>query len=133
MRALLWIGIALVVGLVAFYGSVIAVSEAGEVVTLRTGSGSDARTTRLWIVDHGGSEWIRTGHSEKGWFRDVRENAAVELERSGEKGRRTAVPVHEPEVSKAVNAEFVKKYGTADWFVALSGDASKRIVVRLDP
>jgi hypothetical protein len=32
-----------------------------------------------------------------------------------------------------VNEAFKTKYGAADWFVALSGDASQRIVVRLDP
>lgn len=133
MRVLLWVGAVLILGIVAFYGAVILASESGEVVTLRTGSGSEARGTRLWVVDHGGAEWVRTGHSEKGWFRQVQANASVELERAGTTSLRRAVPVREPELSRGVNEAFRAKYGAADWFVALSGDASQRIVVRLDP
>jgi len=132
MRLLLWVGVVLVIGIGAFYGAVILASESGEVVTLRTNSGSEARATRLWVVDHGGAEWVRTGHSEKGWFRQIRANALVEFERAGAKSLRTAVPILEPELSQGVNEAFRSKYGAADWFVALSGDASQRIVVRLD-
>jgi len=132
MRVFVWVGAVLVFGIGAFYGAVILASESGEVVTLRTGSGSEARATRLWVVDHGGAEWVRTGHSEKGWFRQIQPNASVELERAGAKSLRTAVPVLEPEPSQGVNEAFRTKYGAADWFVALSGDASQRIVVRLD-
>ena len=133
MRMLLWVGALLVIATGAFYGVVILASESGEVVTLRTGSGSEARSTRLWVVDHGGAEWVRTGHSEKGWFRQIEANASVELERAGAKTLRTAVPVLEPDLSRSVNEAFRNKYGSADWLVALSGDASQRIVVRLDP
>jgi hypothetical protein len=133
MRVLLWVGVVLVIGIGAFYGAVILASESGEVVTLRTGSGSETRATRLWVVDHGGAEWVRTGHSEKRWFRQVKADALVELDRAGAKSLRTAVPVLEPELSHEVNEAFRIKYGAADWFVALSGDASQRIVVRLDP
>lgn len=133
MQGLLWVGVVLVAGIGAFYGAVILASESGEVVTLRTGSASEARTTRLWVVDYGGAEWVRTGHSEKGWFRQIKANASVELERARAKSLRTAVPVLELGVSQGVNEAFRNKYGNADWFVALSGDASKRIVVRLDP
>jgi hypothetical protein len=133
MRVLLWVGVVLVIGIGAFYGAVILASESGEVVTLRTGSGSEARATRLWVVDHGGAEWVRTGHSQKGWFRQIKANVLVELERAGSRSIRTAVPVLEPELSQRVNEVFRSKYGAADWFVALSGDASQRVVVRLDP
>jgi hypothetical protein len=48
MRTLLAMGAIPVIGIVAFYGAVILACESGEVVTLRTGSGSEARSTRLW-------------------------------------------------------------------------------------
>lgn len=80
MRVLLWVGGVLAIGIGAFYGAVILASESGEVVALWTGSGSETRATRLWVVDHGGEEWVRTGHSQKGWFRQIRANALVELE-----------------------------------------------------
>lgn len=133
MRVLLRAGVVLIIAIGAFYAAVILASESGEVVTLQTGSGSEARATRLWVVDHGGAEWVRTGHSAKGWFRQIKANESVELERAGHKSLRVALPILEPELSRGVNEAFRDKYGAADWFVALSGDASKRIVVRLDP
>ena len=133
MRAIVWGGVALVVAVGAFYGAVILASESGEVVTLRTASEGGTRSTRLWLVDHDGAEWVRTGHSEKRWYREIEANASVALERAGVSTRRTAVPVLEPELARRVNEVFRSKYGAADWFVALSGDASQRIVVRLDP
>jgi len=89
--------------------------------------------TRLWLVDSGGAQFVRTGHSEKGWFRDVRDNPEVELERAGSRSDRAAVPISDLGVSKGINEIFAEKYGAADWIVALSGDASHRVVVRLDP
>lgn len=133
MRSLLWLLAMGAVCVAAFYGIVILASESGEVVTLRTGSGSEARSTRLWIVDQDGAEWVRTGHPGKGWFVQVRADPRVELERSGQASPRVAVPVEEAAVSERVNRAFSEKYAAADWIVALSGDASRRIVVRLDP
>ncbi len=133
MRILLGLVLALVVGIGGFYGAVILASESGEVVTLRTGSGGEARATRLWVVDHDGAVWVRTGHAGKGWYRQIQLEPAVELERDGATSARIAVPVREPDVAQAVNEAFREKYGNADGFVALSGDASQRIVVRLDP
>ncbi|MDP6980017.1 MAG: DUF2255 family protein [Myxococcota bacterium] len=124
--------ILLVGAIAAFYALVILASESDEVVTLRTGSGSGVNETRLWLVDYGDAEWVRTGHPEKGWFREVAADPNVELERAGKKSLRVAVPVHEPAVSQKVNEVFRAKYGHADWIVALSGDAADRIVVRLD-
>ncbi len=132
MRTIFGVLALLVAAVVAFYVAVILASESGEVVTLRTGSGNEARATRLWVVDYEGAEWVRTGHAEKGWFRQIKANPEVEFERAGATTRRVAVPVHEPVVSEGVKRAFTEKYGHADWFVALSGDASQRIVVRLD-
>jgi hypothetical protein len=125
----------LAVGLAAaFYGAVYAASESGEVATLRTfDAAGRAQATRLWIVDHAGAEWVRTGHPEKGWFARLSADPRVELERAGSASARTAVPVHDAESARAVNAAFGRKYGAADWIVALSGDASRRVPVRLDP
>jgi hypothetical protein len=133
MRALIGVVVVVVVAVALFYGIVIAASESGEVVTLHTREASGAtHATRLWVVDHAGAEFVRTGHAEKGWFARVLADPHVEVERAGERSRRTAVPVHDAAVAQAVNAEFARKYGAADWIVGLSGDPSKRIPVRLD-
>jgi hypothetical protein len=104
------------------------------VVTLRTRDAEGGQhATRLWVVDHDGAEWVRTGHPEKGWFRRLQANPAVELERAGATTARRAVAVRDAALSRGVDEAFARKYGAADWIVALSGDAANRIVVRLDP
>ncbi len=103
-------------------------------VTLRTRAPDGGTvTTRLWVVDHAGSEWVRTGHPGKGWFTHVVEDPRVDLERAGSRSARLAVPVREGPVVGEVNGAFTSKYGVADAIVALSGDASLRVPVRLDP
>jgi hypothetical protein len=133
VRRLTIILIALVLSVVGFFGIVILASESGEVITLRTSDGaSEVYSTRLWVVDHAGAEWTRTGHPEKAWFLRILKNPGVELERRGESSTRTAVPVSERAVAQGINRAYKEKYGVADWIVALSGDASKRVVIRLD-
>ncbi len=133
VRRLAIIFIALVLSVIAFFGIVILASESGEVITLRTSDGhSELYSTRLWVVDHAGAEWTRTGHPEKAWFLRILDDPAVELERRGELSARRAVPVSERAVAQGVNRAYKEKYGIADWIVALSGDASKRVVIRLD-
>jgi len=130
LAILLIVGVLSVVG---FFGIVILASESGEVITLRTSDGDSVEhSTRLWVVDHAGAEWTRTGHPEKAWFRRILDNPVVELERRGESSSRTAVPVLEGAAVQAVKRAYKEKYGVADWIVALSGDASKRVVIRLD-
>jgi hypothetical protein len=134
MRLLLRLVAVLVILVVGFYGVVYLASESGEVVTLRSrDAGGQEHATRLWVVDQGGAEWVRTGHAEKGWFLRVVADAQVELERAGTRSLRTAVPVRDPAIVRAVNEAFARKYGMANWIVGLSGDPSKRVPVRLDP
>jgi hypothetical protein len=133
VRRLAIILIALVLSVVGFFGIVILASESGEVITLRTSDGhSELYSTRLWVVDHAGAEWTRTGHPEKAWFLRILDNPVVELERRAELSARMAVPVSERAVAQGVNRAYKEKYGVADWIVAFSDDASKRVVIRLD-
>jgi hypothetical protein len=133
VRRLTIVLIAITLSIVGFFGTVILASESGEVITLRTSSGdSEQHSTRLWVVDYAGAEWTRTGHPEKGWFLRILANPVVELERKGQSSPRTAVPVSERAVAQGVNRAYKEKYGIADWIVALSGDASRRVVIRLD-
>ncbi len=133
MRRLVVILIALVLSVVGFFGIVFLASESGEVITLRTSDAhAEQYSTRLWVVDHGGAEWTRTGHAEKAWFLRILANPVVELERRGELSARMAVPVSERAAAEAVNRAYEEKYGIADWIVALSGDAANRVVIRLD-
>ncbi|NNL66554.1 MAG: hypothetical protein HKP30_09950, partial [Myxococcales bacterium] len=103
MRTLLPTVGALLLGVVAFFAVVLLASESGEVVTLYTRDEGAQKTTRLWVVDHAGAEWVRTGHADKGWFRRIGADDAVELERDGLRSPRTAVPVRDAETGRAVN------------------------------
>jgi hypothetical protein len=133
LRRIRRLGAVVVLAIVAFYGVIILASESGEVVTLRTrdAAGGEHRT-RLWVVDYGGAAWVRAGHPQKGWFKRAQARPTVELERAGTVSARKAVAVVDPAIARRVNAAFALKYGAADWIVALSGDASSRVVVRLD-
>ena len=134
MRLVLAVLAIAVLAVAGFYGAVLLASESGEVVTLRTRAAEGGtHATRLWIVDHAGAEWVRTGHPGKGWFQRTLAPPIVELERGGRTSTRVAVAVADPAVAEAVAGEFLSKYGIADRVVALSGDAARRIPVRLDP
>jgi len=133
MRPVAIVIVAIGLSIAAFFGFVILASESGEVITVRTQDAtSDWHSTRLWVVDHEGAEWTRTGHPEKGWFVRLLANPIVEVERDGVASTRHAVPVSDPDVTREVNDAYEAKYGIADRIVALSGDATKRVVIRLD-
>lgn len=134
MRTIFWTILAVIFVVIAFYATIYAASESGEVVTLSTIDSEGINiTTRLWVVEHDNREWVRTGHPEKGWFLRIRFNPNIEFERAGSWSSRVAVPVYDHDTIRAVNDKFSSKYGSADWIVALSGDAAKRVPVRLEP
>ena len=133
LRISIVIVLVIALGIGAFFGLVILASESGEVITVRTqDDASDWHATRLWVVDHDGAEWTRTGHAGKAWYLRLKANPVVELERKGATSARRAVPISDPDLSRAVNRAYERKYGIADWIVALSGDATQRVVIRLD-
>ena len=133
MRPIVWGALAIVAAIVGFYGVVIGASESGEVVVITTyDAGNTPHETRLWVVDHDGAEWLRTGHDKKGWYLRIGQNPRVEYSRNGKTSTRRAVPVTDPDVIEVINEKYAEKYGSADWIVALSGDAAARIPVRLD-
>lgn len=107
-------------------------SESGEVVTVvTTDAGGRRHETRIWIVDHGGAQWIRTGSADSQWMARIRVNPEIEITRNGETRRYLAVPM--PEARETVNALMAEKYGWGDQVIGLliSRDAAQ--VMRLDP
>ena len=60
-------------------------SESGEVVVLRTRDEAGAvHETRLWVVDHDGSPWLRAGNPSGGWFPRLSARPEVVVVRGGE-------------------------------------------------
>jgi hypothetical protein len=130
-RLLRWSGVVLgvLLGLAALE---YVASESGEVVVLRTrDTGGAAHETRLWVVDHDGSAWLRAGNPSGGWFARLEENPVVELERRHETLAFRAVP--EPEARDAINELMQEKYGWADSYVSFFFPRAKKVPVRLVP
>lgn len=84
MKYVLWIVGILVVLVAAMIGLQMAASERVEVVELITMDENGApATTRLWVVDHQGSPYLR-GESQSGWFQRLQSQELVEMTRNGE-------------------------------------------------
>ncbi len=126
-----WLG-ALIGIVMVFFGTQFLASESGEVVVLRTvdpAGGSHA--TRLWVVDHDGSAWLRSGNPSSGWVPRLSANPAVEVDRGGKTQTFRAVPT--PEARDTINDLMQAKYGFADSYISFFFARSKKLPVRLVP
>jgi hypothetical protein len=133
---ILALGAALVVAAaILFVASIFAASElGGEKVVLHT---VDARgepvETRLWVVDDGGSAWLRAGAPTSGWLARIEAEPNVLVTRGGKTEARVAVPVHDPAARDRIHALMRAKYGLADRWISILRDASRSVPIRLDP
>ena len=113
-------------------GSFMLASEyGGEVVTLWT---TDERgieySTSLWVVEDSGSQWLRAGSTESGWYQRLHARPEIKMERNGQLRRYQANP--RPEQNARINALMARDYGFADRLISLARDESKSIAIRLD-
>lgn len=119
-----------------FFGLVILASEmAGEVVTVHTvASDGTPKATRLWVVDDGGSQWLRAGMPNEAWLSHVDRTPVIEFERAGKTTRMRAIPVRDdPAVRARVHALMRERYGNVDAFISMLRDGEKSVMVRLEP
>lgn len=113
------------------------VSESGEVVVLESQDNQgELQSTRLWVVDHDGSMWLRAGDDESGWYqrliRNVEADQAVYVTRNGE--RFSPSVVSDPSQAAAVNGLMANKYGVSNDAISfLMGNDGRQdaIAVRL--
>jgi len=106
----------------------------GEVVTLRTNAPGGEAETRIWVVDDGGSAWLRAGNPGSGWLQRIDADPDVVVERAGESTRYRAVPVrNDPTLRDRIHALMREKYTWADRIVSLIGDRAQSVPIRLDP
>jgi hypothetical protein len=109
----------------------LAASESGEVVVVTTRSVDGPQTTRLWVVEHDGRQWLR-GSADSGWYGRLLQEPRVDVERAGSTNTYTATPV--PQQVATINTLMAEKYGWGDRVVSLfAGDRSDSVAVRLDP
>jgi hypothetical protein len=130
-RLIPWLG-----ALLGILGVVIATqyiaSESGEVVVLRTFDATGGvHETRLWVVDHDGAAWLRSGNPSSGWVPRLSARPEVEVERGAETRKFLAVPT--PEARDTVNDLMQQKYGWADSYISFYFPRSTKLAVRLTP
>lgn len=108
-------------------------AERVEVVELHTvDAAGDAVTTRLWVVDDDGYQYLRVGADGSGWFSRLKAMDAVELTRAGERAAYTTVL--RPDKSERINDLMQSKYTWGDSFIAaLVGSREGSIPVELRP
>jgi len=126
--------IALAVLVALWLGGAMFASNSGEVVVLTTTDAAGApHKTPLWVVDHGGSSWLRAGSDQTAWLARIRANPRIQVERAGATTAYTGTLV--PEATAEINAQMAEKYGFADRLVGvlLPGTRGHSMAVRLDP
>ena len=83
-RSIPWLGALIGIAIVVI-GTQYLASESGEVVVLRTlDAAGGVHETRLWVVDHDGSAWLRAGNPTGGWFPRLSARPEVEVVRGSE-------------------------------------------------
>jgi hypothetical protein len=132
-QALIGVGV-VIVALVVLLGVVSAFSPSSEVVVLTwTDADGAERETPLWIVEDGGSLWLRSGSPESAWLAALRERPELSLEREEQTRRYRAVPVDEDATRERINDLMAEKYGASNTLVSLFGDHSVSVAIRLEP
>jgi hypothetical protein len=107
-------------------------SETGEVAVLYTtdATGGDV-TTRVWVVDHDGAQWLRAGQPESAWYVRLAAQPAVRVERNDVISDYVAVPM--PDQRAVINDLMRQKYGWRDALIGvLVGGRDRAIAIRLD-
>ena len=105
-----------------YFGLIMLASESGEVVVLESQDDQgEVQSTRLWVVDHDGSMWLRAGDDQSGWYQrlmnSVQAGRAVYVTREGD--RFSPDVVSDPSQAVAVNALMAEKYGFSDDAIGL--------------
>jgi hypothetical protein len=122
---------AAVLALAIFY---VVLAESGEVVVLETRDAAGAHETRLWVVDHEGAAWLRTGDPASPWLGRLRANPEVALTRNAERRAYRAVVVDDAATRGHINALVLEKYGWRESVLRTMGMGPEGTTpIRLDP
>ena len=108
-------------------------SERVEVVELHTlDENGEQVTTRLWIVDDEGYQYLRVGADGSGWFSRIEANDDFQVTRNGTTATYTAEL--RPEKSVRVNQLMQDKYTWGDTLIGyLVGSRKGSIPIELHP
>ena len=119
--------------MLAFILAQTVASERVEVVELYTlDDGGEEQTTRLWVVDHGGFQYLRVGAEGSGWYSRIQANPTIRVKRADE-----VLPYHavaNPDKSEIINRLMKAKYTWGDaFFATLFGGREGSVPVELQP
>ena len=115
-----------------WYGMVVLASESGEVVTIYTiDSSNREKITRLWIVEHQGYQYIRSGNLKSGWTQRLVENPHIGMVRNNSRlSYKAELARNERAV---INKLMEKKYGWADKLISFFFSRDDAVPIRLTP
>ena len=133
MKYALW-AIAVPVGLMlAFLVAQTLASERVEVVELYTmDETGEMQTTRLWVMDDEGYQYLRVGADGSGWFSRILQNEHIEVRRAGITAAYAVV--QRADKSERINAKMQEKYTWGDTFFAtMLGSREGSIPLELHP
>ena len=133
MKILYWtVGSVLLIAALIF-GLQIAASERVEVVVLHTRDATGAEvSTRLWIVDDAGFQYLRASDTSSGWSARVLAAPAIELTRNGD---RISYSAHIREDKRArINELMQAKYTWGNSIITVMvGDRESATPLELHP
>jgi hypothetical protein len=134
VKALKWIGGALVALVVAFGVLYVVTAERVEVVVLHTRDAAGEHETRLWIVDDAGAAWLRTSADNASWLPRLRATPSIGVQRRGVIQPFTAVVVADPATVARIDALTLAKYGWSESLLQFfMPDGHAQVAIRLDP
>ena len=133
MRIAAWVFSGIIAVVVVVMLAQAVASESGEVVVLHTldTTGKDV-TTRIWVVDYDGAQWLRAGRAESGWYARLAAHPDIRIERADVIAGYTAIPT--PEARQVINDRMQDKYGWRESFISrMLGGRDGAIPIRLQP
>jgi hypothetical protein len=134
VKAIKWIGVALVVLVAAFGALYVGMAERVEVVVLHTRDAAGEHETRLWVVDDAGSAWLRTSADNASWLPRLRATPAIQVERQGKLQPFTAVVLADPATVARIDELTLAKYGWSESMLqVLMPEGHAQVAIRLDP
>jgi hypothetical protein len=131
MKILYWLVGSVLGVIVLFFVLQTAASERVEVVELHTiDAEGDAVTTRLWVMDHEGMQYLRVGGDGSGWFARIQANKTIQLTRGD--ATKTYESKTRPDKSELINMLMQDKYTWGDdFFAAMFGGREGSIPIEL--
>ena len=133
MKYLSWGVVSLIVLVIALLGIERLAAERVEVVELHTlDENGENMTTRLWIVDDEGYQYLRVGADGSGWFSRITNNESIALTRNGQTATYTVET--RPDKSERINALMQDKYTWGDTFIGIVvGSRDGSVPIELHP